>query len=139
MGYSRAMVVGGDMKLHRHLILCVITTVAASTFSSSAGADNFGRVRYDKQSDRLLVTMIYRGTNPNHTFTLKWGECQANQTNGLPGVTVEVLDDQFDDRAQQGYKKTVPFNLAGLPCSRPVAVTLRTAPRFVYTVTIPGG
>jgi hypothetical protein len=127
------------MKQHRHLILCVITTVAASTFSSSAGADNFGRVRYDKQSDRLLVTMIYRGTNPNHTFTLKWGECQANQTNGLPGVTVEVLDDQFDDRAQQGYKKTVPFSLAGLPCARPVAVTLRTAPRFVYTVTIPGG
>lgn len=125
------------MKRHRHLITCLIAALAASTFSSSAGADNFGRVRYDRQSDRMVVTMIYRGTNPNHTFTLKWGECQANQSGGLPGVTAEVLDDQFDDQAQQDYKKTVRLSLAGLPCPRPVAVTLRTAPRFVYTLTIP--
>jgi hypothetical protein len=115
----------------------LITALAAGFFASSTHADNFGRVRYDKQSDRLVVTMIYRGTNPNHTFSLKWGECQSNQSGGQPGVTVEVLDDQFDDQAQQDYKKTVRFSLAGLPCPRPVAVTLRTAPRFFYTLTIP--
>jgi hypothetical protein len=29
------------------------------------------------------------------------------------------------------------LSLAGMPCSRPVSLTLRTAPRFVYTLTIP--
>src|ERR1700722_17121981 len=65
----------------------------------SADADNFGRVIYDSKTDQLVVTMLYRGTNPDHKFTLKWGACQPNQSGGLPGVTVEVLDDQFDDRA----------------------------------------
>jgi hypothetical protein len=111
--------------------------LASSLLWSNAKADNFGRIRYDKQSDRLIVTMIYRGTNPNHNFSLKWGECQADQSGSLPGVTVEVLDDQFADVAQQDYKKTVRFSLAGLPCPRPVALTLRTAPRFFYTLTIP--
>ena len=121
----------------RLVVAALIAALAAALFSSGAHADNFGRVRYDKQSDRLVVTMIYRGTNPNHSFSLKWGECQANQSGSQPGVTVEVLDDQFDDQAQQDYKKTVRFSLAGLPCPRPVAVTLRTAPRFFHTLTIP--
>jgi hypothetical protein len=125
------------MNESRLALPALISALAAGFLCSSADADNFGRVRYDKQSDRLVVTMIYRGTNPNHTFSLKWGECQANQSGGQPGVTVEVLDDQFDDQAQQDFKKTVRFSLAGLPCPRPAAVTLRTAPRFFYTLTIP--
>ena len=32
-------------------------------FARDAHADNFGRVRYDRQADRLIVTMIYRGTH----------------------------------------------------------------------------
>jgi hypothetical protein len=50
---------------------------------------------------------------------------------------VEVLDDQFDDEEQQDFKKTMRFSLDGLPCGRPASVTLRTAPRFFYTLTIP--
>jgi hypothetical protein len=133
MRYSPPFDVGGDMKGNRLSLFCL----AAGLCAFSARADNFGQIRYDKQSDRLGVTMIYRGTNPNHTFSLKWGECQANQSSGLPGVTVEVLDDQFDDVAQKNYKKTVYFSMAGIPCPRPVALTLRTAPRFFHTLTIP--
>jgi hypothetical protein len=126
------------MKLRSLIALGLLGAVAPALFATSARADNFGRIRYDKQSDRLIVTMIYRGSNPNHNFSLKWGQCQANQSGNLPGVTVEILDDQFDDVAQQDYKKTVRFSLAGLPCPRPAAVTLKTAPRFFYTLTIPG-
>jgi hypothetical protein len=122
----------------KHWQRWLIPIVAVSLFSLAARADNFGRVRYDKQTDSLVVTMIYRGTNPDHKFSLKWGECQAAQSGNLPGVTVEVLDDQFEDQAQQNYKKTKRFGLEGLPCPRPVSVTLRTAPRFIYTLTIPG-
>jgi hypothetical protein len=125
------------MKVRSLTLFGLAAVLASSLLSSNAQADNFGRVRYDKQSDRLVVTMIYRGTNPNHNFSLKWGECQANQSGNLPGVTVEVLDDQFGDAEQQDYKKTMRFSLAGLPCARPVALTLRTAPRFFYTLTIP--
>jgi hypothetical protein len=110
---------------------------AAILLGQTAQASSFGSVHYDKKTGRLIVTMLYSGTNPNHKFTLKWGDCQADQSGKLPGVTAEVLDDQFDDLAQQDFKKTLHFSLAGLPCSRPASVTLRSAPRFFYTLTIP--
>jgi hypothetical protein len=116
----------------------LLILAAAATFASlQARADNFVKVRYDKRTDRLIVTMVYGGTNPNHHFSLKWGECQANQAGDLPGVTAEVLDDQFEDQAQQDFTKTAHLSLAGMPCPRPASVTLRTAPRFFYTLTIP--
>jgi hypothetical protein len=126
------------MTRRRHSILWLLPAAAAAFLSPAARADNFGGVRYDRQRDQLVVTMIYRGTNPNHKFSLKWGECEANQTGNLPGVTAEILDDQFIDPEEQDFRKTVRFSLAGLPCPRPASVTLRTAPRFFYTLTIPG-
>jgi hypothetical protein len=107
-------------------------------FVRSAEGDNFGRIYYDGKTDQLVVTMLYRGTNPDHKFTLKWGACHPDQSGGLPGVTVEVLDDQFDDQAIKDYRTTKRFSLTNLPCARPATVTLRTAPRFFYTLTIPG-
>ena len=125
------------MKGPRHSLLWLMLAAAATLFSLQGKADNFVRVRYDRQTDRLIVTMAYGGTNPNHHFSLKWGECQANQSGDLPGVTAEVLGDQYDDVAEREFTKTVRFKLAGMPCQRPVSVTLRTAPRFFYTLTIP--
>jgi hypothetical protein len=121
----------------RHSLYWLILAAAATFFSLKGRADNIARVRYDRQTDRLVVTMIYRGTNPNHKFSLKWGQCQASDSANLPGVAAEVLDDQHDDAAEQDFAKTVRFSLAGLPCPRPVSLTLRTAPRFLYTLTIP--
>ena len=121
----------------RHALFWLILAAAATLFPFKGKADNFTRVHYDRQTDRLVVTMVYRGTNPNHHFSLKWGECQADQSGDLPGVTAEVLDDQFDDQAQQDFTKTVRFSLKDMPCARPLSVTLRTAPRFFYTLTIP--
>jgi hypothetical protein len=125
------------MNVQRHSLFWLILAAAATFFSLQANADNFAKVRYDRQSDRLVVTMIYRGTNPNHSFSLKWGPCQASDSATPPGVAAEILDDQADDAAQQDFTKTVRLSLAGMPCARPVSVTLRTAPRFVYTLTIP--
>ena len=123
--------------MKRYLPLFLMLAAAATFASLEASADNFVKVRYDRRTDRLIVTMVYGGTNPNHHFSLKWGECQVNQSGDLPGVTAEVLDDQFEDQAQQDFTKTVRFGLAGMPCPRPASVTLRTAPRFFYTLTIP--
>jgi hypothetical protein len=122
--------------MKRHLSFFLILAAAATFFSLEAGADNFARVRYDKQADRLVVTMIYRGTNPNHNFSLKWGPCQTSDSGNLPGATAEVLDDQYEDAAEQDFSKTVRFRLTDMPCPRPASITLRTAPRFFYTLTI---
>jgi hypothetical protein len=124
--------------MKHHFLLWLILAAGAAFFSGGARADNFGRIRYDGRTDRLIVTMIYRGTNPNHKFSLKWGECQTDQSSGLPGVTAEVLDDQFNDPEEQDFQTSVRFSLKGMPCPRPASVTLRTAPRFFYTLTIPG-
>jgi hypothetical protein len=123
--------------MKRHSSLLLILAAAASLAPLAVRADNFANVRYSRQTDKLVVTMLYRGTNPNHRFSLKWGPCQANQSEGLAGATAEVLDDQYDDAAEQDFSKTVRFSLAGMPCPRPASVTLRTAPRFFYTLTIP--
>jgi hypothetical protein len=125
------------MKGPRHSLLWLILAAAATFFSLKGKADNFAQVHYDRQTDRLIVTMVYRGTNPNHHFSLKWGPCQANESGDQPGVTAEVLDDQYSDPAEQDFTKTVRFSLQRMPCPRPVSVSLRSAPRFFYTLTIP--
>ena len=121
----------------RHTVFWLILTAGAMLIALAARADNFAGVRYSEQTDQLVVKMIYRGTNPNHNFSLKWGPCQANQSGNLPGATAEVLDDQYNDSAQQEFSKTVRFSLGDMPCARPASITLRTAPRFFYTLTIP--
>ncbi|GAC1329237.1 MAG: hypothetical protein NVS9B2_22260 [Steroidobacteraceae bacterium] len=110
---------------------------AAACLSQSAIADTFAKVYVDRQAGQLVVTMAYRGTNANHNFALKWGQCAAGRSGHLPSVTAEVLDDQWKDVEQQSYMRTVRFNLSDLPCERPARVTLRTAPRFFYTLTVP--
>ena len=108
--------------------------VAAVTLSRAAQADNFAEVHYSARTNQLIVTMAYRGTNPDHRFSLKWGQCQ--QLDGGREIAAEVLDSQSQDVEQQDFKKTTRFSLADLHC-RPAKVTLRTAPRFFYTLEVP--
>ena len=110
--------------------------MAASLLVQGARADNFSQVRYDAAKNQLVVTMAYRGTNPNHQFSLKWGKCRNAESGGASKVVAEVLDDQWQDQAKRNFTKTTRFDLADLPC-RPAQVTLRTAPRFFYTLRIP--
>lgn len=107
------------------------------TLSSPVNADAFANVHYDARTDELVATMIYRGTNPNHAFTLQWGLCHALADSDEPyEIGADVLDSQWNDVATQPFSKTVRFSLANLPC-RPAIVTLQTAPRFLYTVFVP--
>ncbi|HEY2682232.1 MAG TPA: hypothetical protein VGI93_01875 [Steroidobacteraceae bacterium] len=99
-----------------------------------AFADNFAGVRYDPKTDELVVRMRYRGTNPDHNFTVQWGQCrQTDQGSTIDG---DVLDDQARDGAHQSFTKTVRFDVSGIAC-RPARVTLHTAPRFYYQILLP--
>jgi len=110
--------------------------VTALVHCGVARADNFVNVFYDIQNDQLVVTMRYRGTNPSHEFTLQWGQCKGRPDGHSQEIVAEVLDSQWQDAAQRVFKVTTRFSLADLTC-RPAAVTLRTAPRFYYTLQIP--
>ena len=113
-----------------------VCAAMGSLLAQAAWSDNFSSVYYDSRADELVVTMRYRGTNPDHAFSLKWGACAAGVHGKLQEVSVDVLDDQWQDRAEHDFKKTVRFGLAGLPC-RPATVTLHTAPRYFYSLIIP--
>src|SRR5579863_2762884 len=99
-------------------------------------ADNFQKVYYDPVTDELVIVVLYRGTNPDHQFTLKWGPC-IDRGGNRREIVAELLDHQFQDAERSDYKKTLRMSLAGMDC-RPATVTLTTAPRFEYTLPVPG-
>ena len=103
-----------------------------------AGADNFGPSHYDPATDEIVITMLYGGTNANHTFTIKWGTCEVDDSGRrMPLVNADVLDDQFNDIEQQQYKIVVHLSLAGMPCARPAIVTLSSPPGSSIRLVIP--
>lgn len=126
----------GDLYPPRRTVFGALVGIAFAMMCATANADNFANVYYSAAKDQLIVTMAYRGTNPDHTFSVKWGPCQ--ERSGGRTVSGEVLDSQWQDEAKSAFKKTTRFSLADIPC-RPAKVTLRSAPRFFFTVQIPAG
>ena len=110
--------------------------LAVGMLWDAARADNFANAYYDARKDQLVVTIFYRGTNPDHTFSLKWGQCKEPSDGSVREIVAEVLDSQWQDVASRNFKKTTRFGLEKLQC-RPAKLTLRTAPRFYYTLQIP--
>jgi hypothetical protein len=114
----------------------VLIGVTAGVLARYAMADTFGSIHYAPRQDRLVVTMYYRGTNPDHTFSLKWGPCTERPDHAAREIVAVVLDSQWQDEAKRDFKKTTSFSLADLQC-RPAQLTLKTAPRFYYVLQIP--
>jgi hypothetical protein len=104
--------------------------------SLPAFAENFGRIYYDAAADQLVVTMLYSGTNPDHDFSLAWGECKM-LPDGTTEIVADVVDSQFRDAAQQEFRKTVRLSLDGMMDCRPAKLTLRAAPRSYFSMSIP--
>lgn len=109
----------------------VVFAVAMVTATPSVMADTFGPVHYDPKSDQLIVTILYAGTNPDHRFTVQWGQCRKLEQQGAPvnQITLSLLDNQYLDQARKSYTKTVRVPVGTLSC-RPARVTLRTSPFF---------
>jgi hypothetical protein len=109
--------------------------IAALLAAGGVRAENFGSVYYDAAADQVVVTMLYRGTNPNHDFSLAWGECKTLD-DGTNEVVAEVIDSQARDAARQDFRKTVHLSLDGMSC-RPAKLTLRATPRTYFSLNIP--
>ena len=110
-------------------------TLVAAVGVPQAHADNFAGVVYNATDDELLITMIYRGTNPDHTFSFEWGPCRRRQGRQHE-IGVSVRDAQWRDNALRDFSKIVHLSLTKLSC-RPAKLTLRTAPHFFYSLDIP--
>ena len=114
-----------------------VVAALSALATPAVNADAFSSAYYDKKTNELVVTMTFRGTNPDHQFSIQWDECQTpgddDSTHEIVGT---VSDDQWNDDAHDTFTKTVRFSLAEVDC-RPATVTLRTAPRFEYTLHIP--
>ena len=110
--------------------------LAAMLAASSAWATRFAGVYYDAVTDQLVVTMKYKGTNPYHTFSLKWGHCKTPADGSTPQIFANVVDRQWEDPEESDYQNTTRLDLVKLKC-RPVNVTLRSAPRYIYQLQIP--
>jgi len=119
-----------------HAWSTLVCGLALLPLATAVRADNFAGAYYDARRDQIVVTMTYRGSNPDHTFSLKWGQCKESADGGAREIVAEVLDSQWQDAATQNFKKTTHFSLADMQC-RPAKLTLRTAPRFLYTLQIP--
>ncbi|MEO8135768.1 MAG: hypothetical protein ABI831_17550 [Betaproteobacteria bacterium] len=101
-----------------------------------ARSDNFVDAYYDAQSDDLVVTIRYRGKNPDHRFSIQWDRCKTANSGPDLQISAVVLDDQWKDAARAPFTKTTRFSLATVAC-RPARVTMHTAPHFYYQVDIP--
>jgi hypothetical protein len=120
----------------RRVGIALLCGLAAAVLTTAARADNFANVYYDARKDQVVVTMIYSGTNPDHTFSLKWGPCKESADGGAREIVAVVLDSQWQDAVTKEFRKTTRFSVNNLQC-RPAKLTLRTAPRFYYTLQIP--
>lgn len=98
-------------------------------------ADDFQAISYDAATDELVMVVNYSGTNADHQFNMHWGECRTKDDNQRE-LFGELIDQQGMDAARQEFRKTVRISLADVDC-RPAMVTVRTAPRFLATVSIP--
>jgi hypothetical protein len=109
--------------------LCVLSAPAAR-------AATFSAVDFDPGRNELIATMTYDGSNPNHQFSVQWGTCRKLGNDGNHQIVAVLLDNQWDDTAQQTFTTTVHVSLAGVNC-HPALVTLRTAPKYELNVQIP--
>lgn len=116
--------------------LHAVAGVAIGLLSALTHAQNILSAEYDPSTDRIVAVVAYQGTNPNHTFALKWDECKSVGTGDETQVAALLEDRQWDDAAEREFKKKIALSLKSIPC-RPAQVSLHTAAGFVYTLQVP--
>ena len=107
----------GSWRAPRRALCILLAGTASGMLSTGVQADNFAKVYYSARKDQLVVTIAYRGTNPDHAFSLKWGQCQELDGGGRE-VAAEVLIANGRTSAERFQKNyTVQFGRYSLPSS----------------------
>jgi hypothetical protein len=121
--------------LLQHLRIWVAACFAALLYIAPAAAISVTALTYDPAKDQLVLTIAYRGTNPDHQFKVQWDECKS-----LDGERMQILgllvDSQPDDLARAEFTKPLHIDLRDFSC-RPAKVTIRTSAGFFTSVDVP--
>jgi hypothetical protein len=122
-------ILGGGRFARAWAIACCLAVPAA------AQAQTLMEAVFDAGNDALSVEIAYRGTHPNHEFSLDWSSCQQTP-DGKRTTVARLVDGQGDDVAREDYRVRRSFSLAALEC-RPADVTVRLGPVSNRTVHVP--
>ena len=117
--------------LPTYLVACL----AAWLYAAPAAAIAVTAISYDPATDQLVMTIAYRGTNPDHEFTVQWDECRRLGTERMEILGL-LIDSQPNDLARQEFTKPLRIDLKDFSC-RPATVTIRTSAGFFASVNIP--
>lgn len=109
--------------------------IAALLCFAPAWAISVTALTYDAAKDQLVMTIAYRGTNPDHQFRVQWDPCKKLDDERMQILGL-LVDDQPNDLARQDFTKPLRIGLRDFSC-RPSKVTIRTSAGFFTSVDIP--
>src|SRR5690606_15603561 len=107
----------------------------ALLYSETAPAITVDALRYDAANDQLVMVISYRGTNPDHEFSVQWDECKRLDDERFQILGL-LIDSQPDDLARQDFTTPFKIDLRNFTC-RPARVTIRTSAGFFMSVDVP--
>lgn len=113
----------------------LVACIAALLYVAPAAAILVTALTYDPAKDQLVMTIAYRGTNPDHEFRVQWDKC-ARLDDERMQILGLLIDSQPNDLARQDFTKPMRINLRDFSC-RPSKVTIRTSAGFFTSVDIP--
>jgi len=114
--------------------LALALTMAGCVGGVTAKAANIVGLNYDAQSDSLVIQIVYRGTHPDHQFSIEWAQCrQFDRGAQILGL---LVDSDPKDPAREDFSKVLTISLAQQAC-RPAQVTIKTDAGFWRSVDVP--
>jgi hypothetical protein len=120
---------------HGFAVPLTIAGVCIALLSPLAWSADIREAYYDPTGHELVVEIAYRGTLPDHDFTLRWGKCQRGEGESY-GIAARIVDLQGHDEARENFRTQARFSLNNLEC-RPARVTLRLGRVSHETIVVP--
>ncbi|WP_129644932.1 hypothetical protein [Peristeroidobacter agariperforans] len=108
---------------------------AALLYVTPAAAVSVTALTYDPGKDQLVMTIAYRGTNPDHQFRVAWDACRQLDDERMQILGL-LVDSQPDDLAREEFTTPLHIDLRDFSC-RPSKVTIRTSAGFFASVDVP--
>ena len=113
----------------------LVAGIAALLYVATAAAIAVTTLTYDAPKDQLVMTIAYRGTNPDHQFRVQWDKCTRLDDERMQILGL-LIDDQPNDHARQEFTKSMRIDLRDFTC-RPAKVTIKTSAGFFTSVDVP--
>jgi hypothetical protein len=113
----------------------LVAGIAALLYVATAAAIAVTKLSYDAPKDQLVMTIAYRGTNPDHQFRVQWDKCAKLDEERMQILGL-LIDDQPNDLARQEFTKPMRIDLRDFTC-RPSKVTIKTSAGFFTSVDVP--